>query len=289
MRSMFAIRLLPALLLLWPHQNLSAQTTTSGALTGVVTDQTNAMVPNAEVELRDMAKGTIRPTRTDSEGLYQFFFLAPGKYTLRVTHDGFREERRTVDVLLGPPITVNIALAIGQAREEITVADEVPLIRAENGDASATVNQKQISEVPNPGNDLTYIVQTTPGVVMNTDVPNAPGMNFSILGMPSTSYLYSIDGVDNPSIGALGLLLGQNQVQEVTVVSTGYSGEFGNAAGGNINYITKSGSDQFHGNAQYYWNGSTLNANDWFNNALGYSRPFDIANQWTARLPTVSK
>ena len=278
---MFTIRLLPALLLLWPHQNLSAQTTTSGALTGIATDQTNAVIPNAEVELRDLAKGTMRSTRTDRDGLYQFFFLAPGKYTLRVSHDGFREERRTVDVLLGPPLTVNIALAIGQAREKITVANEVPLIQAENGDASATVSQKQISEVPNPGNDLTYIVQTTPGVVMNTDGPNWPGMNFSILGMPSTSYLYSIDGVDNPSIGALGLLLGQNQVQEVTVVSTGYSGQFGNAAGGNINYITKSGSNQFHGNAQYYWNGSTLNANDWFNNALGYSRPFDIANQWT--------
>src|SRR6201987_873381 len=105
-------------------------------------------------------------------------------------------------------------------------------------------------------------------------------MNFSILGMPSTSYLYSIDGVDNPPTGVLGLLLGQNQVQEATVVSTGYSGQFGNAAGGNINYITKSGSNQFHGNAQYYWNGTALNANDWFNNALGYARPSDIANQW---------
>src|SRR5205814_345192 len=117
-------------------------------------------------------------------------------------------------------------------------------------------------------------------VVMNTDTPNATGMNFSILGMPSTSYLYSIDGVDNPQTGVLGLLLGQNQVQEATVVSTGYSGQFGNAAGGNINFITKSGNNQFHGNAQYYWNGGVLNAKDWFNNALDFPRPFDIANQW---------
>jgi hypothetical protein len=142
------------------------------------------------------------------------------------------------------------------------------------------MTQKQISELPNPGNDLTYIVQTTPGVVMNTDVPNSKGMNFSILGMPSTSYVYSIDGVDNPPTGVLGLLLGQNQVQEATVVSTGYSGHFGNAAGGNINYISKSGANQFHGNAQYSWNGRMLNANDWFNKAAGNPRPFDIANQW---------
>lgn len=258
----------------------TAQTTSSGALTGVITDSSDAVVPNAEIEIKDSARGTTHSTKTDREGLYQFFFLAPGKYIMSVTHDGFHEERRTVDVLLGPPITVNVMLAIAQASAEIKVFDEAPLIHAENGDASATIQAKQISEVPNPGNDLTYIVQTTPGVVMNTDVPNSPGMNFSILGMPGAAYLYSIDGVDNPPIGVLGLLLGQNEVQEATVVSTGYSGQFGNAAGGNINYVTKSGSNQFHGNAQYYWNGRVFNANDWFNNAFGVPRPFDVANQW---------
>ena len=67
-------------------------------------------------------------------------------------------------------------------------------------------------------------------------------------------------------------------------MSTGYSGQFGGASGGNVNYITKSGSNEFHGNAQYYWNGRVLNANDWFNKALGYSRPFDIANQWAGSI-----
>jgi hypothetical protein len=84
--------------------------------------------------------------------------------------------------------------------------------------------------------------------------------------------------------GALFLLLGQNQIQEATVVSTGYSGQFGGAAGGNINYITKSGGNEFHGNAQYYWNGRLLNATDWFINALGKPRPFDNANQWAVSL-----
>jgi hypothetical protein len=259
---------------------LNAQTTTTGGLTGVVTDQSKAVVPNADVEIRDSRRGRIQSIKTDREGVYRFFFLAPSTYTLKVTHECFRKASRTVTVLLGPPGTVNITLEIAKASSEITVSDEAPLIQAESGDASATMNQKQISEVPNPGNDLTYIVQTTPGVVMNTDVPNSTGMNFSILGMPSTSYLYSMDGVDNPPTGVLGLLLGQNQIQEATVVSTGYSGQFGNAAGGNIDYVTKSGTNQLHGNAQYYWNGRVLNANDWFNNALGYPRPFDIANQW---------
>jgi hypothetical protein len=259
---------------------LNAQTTASGAVAGVLTDQSLAVITGAEVEIRNDAKGTTQSTRTDREGVYRFFFVPPGAYTLTVRHTGFREVKRTVNVLLGPAVSVNMTLEIAEASSEMTVSDEAPLIHAENGDASATVSQQQISEVPNPGNDLTYIVQTTPGVVMNTDGPNSTGMNFSILGMPSTSYLYSIDGVDNPPTGVLGLLLGQNQLQEATVVSTGYSGQFGNAAGGNINFITKSGNNQFHGNAQYYWNGGALNANNWFNNALGFPRPFDIANQW---------
>jgi hypothetical protein len=75
-----------------------------------------------------------------------------------VNHSGFREERRIVNVLLGPVVSVNVTLTVADARSEIIVADEAPLVQAENGDTSATMNQKQIFEVPNPGNDLTYIV-----------------------------------------------------------------------------------------------------------------------------------
>jgi len=71
-----------------------------------------------------------------------------------------------VEVQLGPPVSVSLTLKIATVSNEMTVAEEVPLLQAENGDTSATINQKQISEVPNPGNDLTYIVQTTPGVVI---------------------------------------------------------------------------------------------------------------------------
>jgi outer membrane receptor for ferrienterochelin and colicin len=116
------------------------------------------------------------------------------------------------------------------------------------------MNQRQISEVPNPGNDLTYIAQTAPGAIMNTE--GYFGGNFSISGMPGTSNLFTINGMSfndtstnvNAS-GATNLTLGQNQIQEATIVSNGYSGQFGGAAGANINYITKSGGNNFHGNA----------------------------------------
>src|SRR5215467_15092112 len=230
-----------------------AQTTNSGGIDGVVTDQTGGVVPSAHVLITDINKGTTRTTITDGQGTYRFSFLLPGRYELAVNRDGFREEKRTVAVPLGPTVSVNVSLVLAKTSSEITVSSEAPTIQAENGDVSATMNQKQISEVPNPGNDLTYIVQTSPGVVMNTDVqPNGGG--FSILGMPGNSYLYTIDGMNNNDnianfnlAGAVGLLLGQNQIQEATVVSTGYSGQFGGAGGGDINYVTKSGNNEFHG------------------------------------------
>lgn len=284
------ILLLPIfLLVLCLSNNLNAQTTASGELTGVVSDPSGAVVPDAQVEIKDDSKGVMQSTKTDHEGVYRFFFVAPGRYTLTVTLERFRKDIRVVKVLLGPPVTVNVTLELWTANTTVKVTGEAPLIQAENGDVSTTMNQKQISETPNPGNDLTYIAQTGPGMVMNVETGNYA--NFSSLGMPSISNLFTIDGLSQnengfslPFNGASGLLLGQNQIQEATVVSVGYSGQFGSAAGANVNYITKSGSNEVHGNAQYYWNGRVFNANNWFNNDFDQPRPFDIANQWAASL-----
>jgi hypothetical protein len=277
-----------ALIAAWSCR-VHAQTTASGGLAGFITDQTGAVIPDVDVEIKDLSKGTIQSTRSDVQGVYRFFFLLPGTYALRTTHLGFEGNTRSVNIPLGPPISVNLTLSIQKVKTDMTVTDESVSVRAENGDVSITMIQKQISEVPNPGNDLTYVVQTAPGVVMNTDVQGLA--NFSILGMPGFSYLHTMDGMnDNDNafnlsmVGPLILLLGQNQVQEATVVTDGYSGQFGGAAGGNINYITKSGGNDLHGNVQYYWNGRAFNANNWFNNAFGQPRPFSLANQWAGSL-----
>lgn len=211
-------RLLPPVLIVgasfyftFTHE-LNAQTATSGALAGVITDQTDAVIPDVTVEIRDNAKSTTQYTKTDREGVYRFFFLAPGRYRLSVTHAGFREEKRAVDVVLGPAVSVNVALAIQTPATEITVADEVPLLQAESGDSSTAINREQISDLPNSGNDLTYIAQIAPGVAMNTDYGAG---NFSILGMPGTSNLFTLNGMNDNDMnfnvnqgGVLGPMLG---------------------------------------------------------------------------------
>jgi hypothetical protein len=176
-----------------------AQTTTSGGLTGVVTDPSGAVIPNADVEIKNTSKSTTQSAITDREGGYRFFFLAPARYTLTVAHAGFETEKRAVDVLLGPPVTVNIALRVAQATTTVSVTAEAPLVHADNGDVSTTFNTSQISEVPNPGNDLVYSVLTTPGAIMSIDGPGGAG--FSLLGMPATSNVITIDGMNENENG----------------------------------------------------------------------------------------
>ena len=115
--------------------------------------------------------------------------------------------------------------------------------------------------------------------------------NFEVFGLPATSNVFTYNGqYDNDPFlnlnnsGATNLLLGNNDVAEVNVVVNGYSGQYGGLAGAQVNYVSKSGSNQFHGNAAWFWNGRVMNANDWFNNAYDVARPFDNVNQWAASL-----
>src|SRR5271169_6638184 len=137
------------LLFLSLPNKMSSQTTTSGGLTGVVSDPSHAVVPYVVVEIRDNTKGTIQTAKTNSDGVYGFSFVAPGRYMLTLSHAGFREESREVDVLLGPPVTVNVVLELAIESTTVKVTGEAPLIQAETGDVSTTMNQQQVSEVPN--------------------------------------------------------------------------------------------------------------------------------------------
>jgi hypothetical protein len=210
--------------------------------------------------------------------------LIPSNYTIAVKSSGFQETGTIVDVALGQVTSANILLAIGSASQTVTVvAGNEPLIQTENGNVATTFNQQQLSETPNPGNDLTDFVQTAPGVVMNT----AGGLgNFSDHGIGAASNLFTLDGMDDNdpflnlnNSGATNLLLGANEIQESTIVSDGYSGEYGSLAGASVNFVTKSGGNDFHGNAIYYWNGSAFNANDWFLNHAARPKNFSNANR----------
>ena len=266
----------------------AAQTSTTGDVTGVVTDPSGSVIPNAAVNLKDETKGSTQDTKTNANGTYRFYLLAPGPYTISVTATGFKSEARRISVAVGQVATSTFQLQLGPSSSSVTVTEAVPLLQTDNGDTSTTLTQQQISQVPNPGNDLSYIAQLAPGTVMNTQGGYG---NVEAFGLPATSNLFTMNGMDDNdpflnlnNSGATNLLLGSNEIMEADVVTNGFSGAYGTFAGINVNYVTKSGGNDFHGNAVYYWTGRAMDANDWFSKAFGDPRPFNNANQWAASI-----
>ncbi len=265
-----------------------AQSTTTGAVTGRVVDPAMAVIRNAAVTLKNHGTGATQTAVTSPSGTYLFAFVDPGNYTVSASAPGFETAAQLVTVKLGLTKTLDFQLSIGKAKQTVTVSSKAHLLETSNGNVSATITPLQISEIPNPGNDLTFIAQMAPGTVMNTERGDG---NLSLYGLPAISNLFTVDGMNdmNPLLnvnnsGATNLMLGLNDIEEATVVTNGYSGEYGGLAGANINYITKSGTNAFHGDADYYWNGSALDANSFFNNATDTPLPFVNANQWAASL-----
>jgi Carboxypeptidase regulatory-like domain len=265
-----------------------AQSTTTGAAAGRVTDPSGAVIARATVTLKNQGNGATRTASTAGNGAYLFPLLDPGAYTVSATAPGFQTTTQPVTVAVGRTEAADIELQVGQARQTVTVTSDAPLVETTSGNIATTISQLQISQIPNPGNDLTFVAQTAPGAVANT---GAGYGNFSLYGLPAISNIFTVNGMndmdplfDTNNSGATNLMLGLNDIEEATVVTNGYSGEYGGLAGANINYVTRSGTNAWHGNANYYWSGSALDANDFFNNASDTPRPFANANQWSASL-----
>ncbi|MFZ1973591.1 MAG: carboxypeptidase regulatory-like domain-containing protein [Candidatus Acidiferrales bacterium] len=279
--------LFAALLLLLPF-TAGAQSIVTGGLGGTVTDASGAVIAGATVTLKNADTGATLTATTTAAGTYQFTLLKPGNYTVSISHEGFKQVSQPVEVLLGQMAVANLQLQVGATTETVTVTEQGALLQTENANIATTFETRQVENLPNPGNDLTNVALTAPGVGSNTSSGNGYG-NFSAFGLPGTANLFTINGNDynDPFLnlnnsGASNLLLGTNDVQEVAVVSNGYTGQYGRQAGAQIDYSTKSGGNQYHGDAVYYWTGKALDANDYFLKSSGEPRPFQNNNQWQA-------
>jgi outer membrane receptor protein involved in Fe transport len=263
-----------------------AQSLISGDVTGTVTDPSGAVVSGATVTLKSDATGATRTATTTPLGTYRFSLLSPGPYTIEVTASGFNKAEVKSTVAVGQAALADVKMALGVATQTVEVTTAAPLVQAETADLSTAFSQSLVSNLPNGGNDITFIAQTAPGVTMQ----NAGGYgNFSSYGLPSTSNLFTVNGENDMdpylnvnNSGATNMTLGRNEMQEATVINNAYSGQYGQQAGAQVNYVTKSGSNGYHGNAIYWWNGRAMNANDWFNNLYGTPRAFANNNQWAA-------
>jgi hypothetical protein len=267
---------------------LLSQSATEGALSGTVTDASNAVLANTTVTLRNMDKGYSRQTTTNAQGVFQFTLADPGNYEVVITARGFKQFGVKTAVNVGQVTVVNAKLEVGAAGTTVEVSAAAPLLDTEAADMSTSFDRNLVENLPNGGNDLTAVAYTAPGVIMNT----GGGMgNFNVNGLPATSNVFTVDGENqmDPFLnlnnsGPTNLMLGKNSIDEATVVTNAYSGQYGQQAGAQVNLVSRGGTNDFHGNIEYQWTGRVLDANDWFNTFFqpAQPRPFANNNQWAA-------
>ena len=264
----------------------SAQSQIAGDIAGVVTDPSGAVVTNAQVTVANTQTGTTKTTTVTANGSYRFALLPSGAYTVTVSAAGFHTSKLTVVVTASSVVSGDVKLSLGQGSETVEVIETAPLLETENSNLSTTFDLEQIQAIPNPGNDITYYAQTSPGVIMNSGGGYG---NFSVFGLPGTSNNFTVNGSqqNDPFLnlnnsGPSNLLLGQNDVAEVSVVANGYDAAFGSFGGVQLNETTRAGTNKFHGNATYYYNGAAFNATNWFINQAGGKKANSVNNQWAA-------
>lgn len=207
--------------------------------------------------------------------------------------------QNAVESGLGQRQTVNFTLELATARGEVTVTGEPPLINAGNPNTSTTLNARSLEDLPNPGGDMTYPLQFAAGALINTAgsgndfVGGTNGYgNVQFNGLPSLANGYIVDGLEtndpltNLNSGlATNLVLGLNSIAEVTVNTLSYAVDQGRYGAAQVNYITKSGTNQFHGNLYELWNGSRFNAANFFTNATsGNQKPRSTVNHFGGSL-----
>lgn len=272
------------------HTTAFAQTSTTGSINGTVEDSTGAIVPGAAVTVRDTQNGTILNLKSNAEGRFTAPFLNPDTFQVFATAPGLQSATTSVQVLTGQQSAVKITLSPTANAVTVEVsAGDAQLIDTQTANSITTFTTQQFQNLPAPGGDITTIAYTVPGVVVGAGTQGFG--SFTSDGLPGLSNLVIINGADySVSLyniaysGSSNLTIGQQEIAQAAVVQNGYSVQYGRQAGVIETYATKSGANQFHGLAQWQYNSSGLNANDFFNNLNGVPRAKAVSNQYAAQI-----
>ncbi len=269
-----------------------------GTILGTVSDPSGAVIPNANVQITEVATGVVRIAATNSTGLYNAPSLSPGKYDIQVSAAGFAGQLlRGIDLAVGDERTVNLQLRIGSGSATVQVVDSTNEVQTASSTLTAEVSGTTIRELPLNGRDWTQLATLEPGVnsvrnqsgiggVGSADVSRGArgfGNQLSVSGARPTQNNYLLDGIsfndytNGAPGGVLGNLAGVDSIEQFSVLTTNYSAEYGRTSGGVITAITRSGTNQFHGDLYEFLRNSVLDARNFFD---GFTVPPFKRNQF---------
>ncbi|MBV9626073.1 MAG: TonB-dependent receptor, partial [Acidobacteria bacterium] len=299
-RSIAGSRLSPLLsipLVVLFSRSAAAQT---ADLSGTINDPSGAVIIGATLTVAKQESGVKETASSRERGLYRFPFLLPGSYVITVDAPGFQAERRS-DVKLDPgqQARLDFVLAPARLKQQITVPGS-PL--SESPAVSTDVDPKLVAELPTNGRSFQTLIELAPGVVPTGGTtlaarvpPWFPGQ-LSVNGQRDTANYFSVDGVSANTafpvgtvpgfdvIGSTHGIISMDDMQELKLQTSTTTADTGRAAGGQLEIVSRSGSNQFHGSAFDYFRNEALDANDWFANAAGQPRPALRRNDFGAVL-----
>ncbi len=261
---------------------LPAQDAT-GKITGIVTDASGAVIPNANVKVTNVATNVGPEVTTNKEGFYQALQLPIGLYRVTIVAPGF--DTTTIEsktrLQINETLRIDATLQVGKVSNAVTVESTTSQVETESSTIAGTVTGQAIYELPLNGRNTLDLLGTQPGVSATNPDSGAAG-NYSIGGARTDSVTYLLDGGLNNNLLSNGVVANPNPdaVAEFRVLENNYSAEYGRNAGGIVSVVTKSGTNQFHGTAYDYVRNSFFDANSFFNNQQSLPVPILKRNQF---------
>ena len=272
---------------LWVPSLLS-QSASTGALAGTVKDSSGAVIPNATVTAISVDTGQVRTTITGTDGAYKFGLLPPGNFQVKVEAAGFGPaEVPSATVSVTETAVLDVALKVGTQTQSVTVQGEVETLQTTNSALGSIATARTVTEIPLNTRNYTNLLAFSTGVsgnVSNATTLGKGATNMAVNGATTGQNTYSQDGVtvnNYDSVGGVseGQQFGSfampnpDSIAEFKIQTSSYDAGYGRNPGANVNVVTKSGTNNFHGDVYEFFRNTALNANDFFLNAQGVARP----------------
>src|SRR5579871_4420793 len=229
----------------------------TGDLHVTVKDAKGASVANAAVTVQDAAKGLARTATGDGQGGYSAQLLPPGEYTVTVMAPGFTKVENTgVSITVGGKVELPVTITVAGGKEVVEVSSQAELVETSRTSTTDTIGERRIDNLPINGRNYINFTLTDSQVVRD-NAPNtgaAPTSGLNMSGQRARSNLVNVDGADatDNSVNGVRSTVSQEAVQEFQIITNSYSAEYGRASGGVVNIITRSGSNDFHGDVFGY-------------------------------------
>lgn len=267
---------------------------TSGTIAGTVTDAAGAVIPGVRVVMTNEGTGFTRTAVTNALGQYVAYAMPPGRYRIEVEHTGFQRLVRTnIELTAADAITVDLRLTIGDVQQTIEVTEAAPLLQSQTATVSTLVSNQQMLEMPLQTRTFTALLLLGPGATtgssgnLNTSPYAMRGnVNISVNGSSAQNNSYFIDGMVNRNLWLSTLIMVPtvDSIQEMRVLTSNYSAEYGIAAGAITIVQTKSGTNRLRGSVYEFLRNDKLDANSFFNNRAGARRPVFRRNEFGGTL-----